>query len=113
MLIIGFAAGILSGLMGVGGGLIMVPALVLFVGFTQHQAQGTALFALLPPVALLSAYTYYKAGHVDLRMGLFLAVGLFVGGLVGAKLAVYLPAHVLKKMFALLLIVAAINMLRK
>src|SRR5262245_7373140 len=86
-LCIGLAAGVLSGLFGIGGGLLIVPALVVFSGFPTRTALGTSLGALLLPVGLLGAYTYWENGHVNVRASLLIAAGLFGGAFVGARLA--------------------------
>lgn len=111
LLIIGLFSGALSGVLGIGGGLVIVPALIYFLKMTQHQAQGTTLALMLPPITLLSTYAYYKAGHIDFKVTIFVCLGFFVGGLFGGKLAVLLPTFILKKAFAILLIGVAINML--
>lgn len=105
MLIIGIAAGILSGLFGIGGGLIIVPALV-WLGFTQHAASGTSLVALLLPVGLLGVIQYYQSGIIDMgniKSGLLIALGLFVGAFFGSKISVAISETMLRKGFALLL----------
>ena len=83
--ILGLLAGILSGLIGIGGGIIIVPALVLIFGLTQQQAQGTTLAIMIPPVGLLAAWSYYTRGLVDLKIAAFIVIGFFIGGLIGAK----------------------------
>jgi uncharacterized protein len=115
-LLIGLAAGVLSGLVGVGGGIIMVPALVFFMKYTQHQAQGTSLAVLtLPVVIIASLYYYYqcqKAGTpIDLKIVGLLAVGFLVGGYFGSKLALAINQEMLKKIFAVILFYTAFKML--
>src|SRR5689334_11442029 len=110
---IGLAAGVLSGLVGVGGGIVMVPALVFFMKYTQHQAQGTSLAVLtLPVVIIASLYYYYQCKKlgtpIDLRVVLLVAGGFLVGGLVGSKIALSIDQAVLKKIFAVILIYTAI-----
>jgi len=78
-IVLGLVAGILSGLIGIGGGVIIVPALVLLFGMSQHNAQGTTLALLIPPIGILAAWTYYKAGFVDVRVAVLVAVGFFAG----------------------------------
>ena len=109
--LLGLAAGILSGLIGIGGGIIIVPALVFIFGFSQHQAQGTTLALLVPPIGILAAYNYYKAGHVDLRIALLLAIAFIAGSYFGSKLAIRLPQELLKKIFGIFLLLVAIKML--
>ncbi|HAZ07433.1 MAG TPA: permease [Elusimicrobia bacterium] len=105
---LGLVVGVLSGMVGVGGGIILVPVLVLFYGFSQHMAQGTSTVLLLPPIGILAAYTYYKNGYVDVRAALLICAGFVLGGLFGAKIAVALPRETLRRGFgALLLLVSA------
>jgi uncharacterized membrane protein YfcA len=116
VLIIGLAAGVLSGLVGVGGGIIMVPALVFFMSYTQHQAQGTSLGVLTLPVVIIASLYYYqqcqKLGTpMDLRVIGLLAIGFVVGGYFGSKLALSLNTEILKKIFAIVLFYTAIKML--
>lgn len=115
-LLIGLAAGVLSGLVGVGGGIIMVPALVFFMNYTQHQAQGTSLAVLtLPVVILASVYYYYECRNagtpIDLRIVGFLALGFLVGGFLGSKIALAINQDLLKKIFAVILFYTAFKML--
>jgi len=111
LILLGLAAGILSGLLGIGGGIIIIPALVFFFGLTQQQAQGTTLVLLIPPIGLLAALTYYRQGYVDLRIAGLIIVGFFFGALVGAKVATSISNDVLQKMFAVLLLAVAAKML--
>lgn len=111
-LAVGLAAGVMSGLFGVGGGIIIVPALVFLTGASQTAAAGTSLVALLLPVGLGGVLAYYRAGEINtshIRMGLLIAAGLFAGGFGGAKLALVLGDKTLKQLFALLLFVLAIK----
>src|SRR5665648_335562 len=96
-LLLGLSAGVLSGLIGIGGGTIIVPALIYLFGLTQHQAQGTTLALLIPPIGLLAAWTYYKNGYVNLTIAVFICLGFFIGGLVGAKVAVGLSNEILRE----------------
>ena len=107
----GIAAGILGGLVGVGGGIIIVPALVYFVGFSQHSAQGTSLGLIMFPVGILGVLQYYKSGHVDFKVVGILAIGFLIGSFFGSKLALSLPQETVKKIFAVLMIIIAIKML--
>lgn len=111
LVIIGLAAGTLSGLVGVGGGIIIVPALVFFLGFPQHQAQGTSLGLLMLPVGILAVLNYYNKGHIDFRIVFIMAVAFVAGGFLGSKLALALPQDTLKKVFALILLYTAVRML--
>ncbi|MFN8252947.1 MAG: sulfite exporter TauE/SafE family protein [Ferruginibacter sp.] len=108
---IGIAAGVLSGLVGVGGGIIIVPSLVYLLGFSQKTAQGTSLGLILLPVGILGVLQYYKQGHINLNVVWLLAVGFVIGGWLGGKIAVNLPQETIKKIFAVLMIVIAIKML--
>lgn len=110
-ILLGLAAGILSGLFGIGGGIIIIPALVFAFGFTQQEAQGTTLALLIPPIGLLAALTYYRQGYVDLKVAGLIIAGFFFGGLFGARIATSLPNAVLQKMFGALMLVLAIRMI--
>jgi len=110
-LIVGLAAGVLSGLLGIGGGILIVPCLVFGLGFSQHLAQGTTLALMVPPIGLLAAWTYYKHGNVDIRIAALICLGFFFGGLVGAKCAAVINAALLKKLFGVALLITAIKMI--
>jgi hypothetical protein len=110
-LLIGLSAGILSGVMGIGGGIIIIPALVYILKFQQHLAQGTTLALMVPPIGLLAALTYYKAGYVDLKVAGLICLGFFIGGLIGAKIATSLPAIYLKRLFGICLLLVSIKMI--
>ena len=111
LIIIGLLAGLLSGLVGVGGGILMIPLLVVFLGFTQHQAQGTALFAMLPPIGILAAINYYKEGFVKWEYAAVIALTFVVGGYFGSKLSISLPDQIVRKFFAFVMLIAAIKIL--
>jgi uncharacterized membrane protein YfcA len=111
VILVGLMAGVLSGLVGVGGGIIIVPALVLVLGFSQHQAIGTSLGILLLPAGIFAVISYYKNGYIDLKVVLFLFIGFLVGGWLGSKISLNLPEAVLKKIFAVVLILIAGKML--
>src|SRR5688572_13614898 len=104
---IGVVAGILSGLFGVGGGILIVPALMFFAGFHLKLALGTSLGALLLPVGILGVYTYHQNGNLDLRASLIIGLGLFFGAWAGARLAHVIPAATLQRMFAVFMVIAA------
>ncbi len=110
-LLLGLFAGIISGLIGIGGGIIIVPALVYLFGLTQHQAQGTTLALLVPPIGLLAAWTYYKHGYVNLTIAGFVCLGFFVGGLLGAKIAVGLSNVILRRIFGIALLLVSLYMI--
>jgi uncharacterized protein len=111
IILVGIAAGILGGLVGVGGGIIIVPSLVYFIGFSQKTAQGTSLGLIMLPVGILGVLQYYKQGHVDFRVVGILAVGFLIGSYFGSKIALSLPQETVKKIFAILMIVIAAKML--
>jgi uncharacterized protein len=111
LVLIGLAAGILSGLVGVGGGIIVVPALVFFLGFTQQQAQGTSLGLLLLPVGILAVMNYYNKGQIDVRIVAIMAITFVIGGWLGSKWALALPEKTVRKIFAIILFYAAIKMM--
>ena len=111
VIIIGVIAGILSGLLGIGGAVFIIPALVLFLGFSQQTAQGTTLLMMVPPIGALAAFQYYKEGTVDFKVAGILAVGFLIGGYFGGKYANQIPQDILKKLFAILLLVIALKML--
>ncbi|MDD5560027.1 TSUP family transporter [Candidatus Methylomirabilis sp.] len=109
--LLGLVAGIFSGLIGIGGGIIIVPALVFLFGLSQHEAQGTTLALLVPPIGLLAAWTYYKEGYVDLKIASLICLGFFLGGLLGARLATSLSNSVLEKVFGVALLLVSLKML--
>ena len=111
IILVGIGAGMLSGLVGVGGGLVIVPALVYFIGFSQKTAQGTSLGLILLPVGIFGVLQYYKQGHVDFRIVGILAIGFLAGSFFGSKIALSLPQETVKKIFAVLMILIAIKML--
>lgn len=111
IILVGIAAGMLSGLVGVGGGIIIVPALVYFIGFSQKTAQGTSLALIMLPVGILGVLQYYKQGHIDWKIVGLLAVGFVAGSFFGSKLALSISQETLKKVFAVLMIIIAIKML--
>ena len=110
ILIIGLAAGMFSGSMGVGGGVIIVPALVFFMGFTLRNAQGTSLALMTIPVMLVAAYNYHKEGYVNMKVALLLAVTFIIGGYFGSKISIMLPEKIIRKVFAAFLVLVAIKM---
>ena len=110
-IILGVIAGFLSGMLGIGGGVVLIPALVLIFGLTQLQAQGTTLALMIPPIGLLAAMRYYQSGNVKLGMAGFICLGFFVGGLLGANLVQNLPEPLIRKIFALFLLVVSLRML--
>lgn len=110
-LLLGLGAGILSGLIGIGGGVIIVPSLVFLFGFSQHEAQGTTLALLVPPIGILAAWTYYQQGYVDLKVAAIICLGFLLGGLLGAKIATNLSNVLLERVFGVALLLIALKML--
>ena len=106
-LVLGLVIGGVSGLIGIGGGAFLIPALVYFFGMSQLRAQGTSLGTLLLPIGIFAFWTYYKAGHVDLKIALLIAIGFAAGGWFGGMWAQHLPEGVLRKGFAALLVLLA------
>jgi uncharacterized protein len=111
LLVIGVITGVMAGMLGIGGGLVVIPALVMVMGMSQQSAQGTSLAMMLPPIGIMAAYNYYKAGHVDIRFALLLAAAFIFGSYFGSKLAIKLPTEVLKKIFGVFLLLVAAKML--
>jgi uncharacterized membrane protein YfcA len=111
--LLGALAGVLSGLLGIGGGIILVPALVLFAGLTQREAQGTTMIFLTAPFGLLAALTYYQSGNADLTIAVFLGTGFFFGAFLGAKVATRVSNIALKRVFGAALLLIAIYFLLK
>jgi len=101
----------MAGMLGIGGALIMIPALVYMMGLSQHMAQGTSLAVMLPPIGILAAFNYWKVGQVNIKFALILAAAFIIGSYFGSKLALTLPQPVLKKIFGILLLVVAARML--
>jgi len=111
LIVIGIITGFMAGMLGIGGAIIMIPALVFFMGFSQQMAQGTSLAVMLPPIGILAAYNYYKAGQVDIKFAIILAVCFLIGSYFGSKAALNIPQPVLKKIFGVLLLLVAVKML--
>ncbi|MDB5209848.1 MAG: permease [Sediminibacterium sp.] len=111
LILIGIAAGFLSGLVGIGGGVIIVPALVILLGFSQKLAQGTSLGILLLPVGILAVMQYYKQGYLNVNYVAIVAVAFVLGGFFGSKLALSLSDEKMKKIFAIVMMLIAIKML--
>ena len=109
-LVIGVAAGVLSGLFGIGGGIMIIPALIFFAKFPTRLALGTSLGAMLLPVGLLGAYAYHQAGNLNIKASLLIGLGLFFGAWAGAKLAHVIPAANLQRMFAVFIVLMAIRL---
>ncbi|PCI35643.1 MAG: permease [Flavobacteriaceae bacterium] len=111
LIIIGLCAGILSGLVGVGGGILMVPMFLLFLGITQHNAQGLSLAVMLPPVTFLAVYNYHKQGAIDWKVAAVVSVMFIVGGYFGSKLALQIDQKLLKKIFGGFMLIVGLKLL--
>jgi len=111
LLCIGIAAGVLSGMVGVGGGIIIVPALVFFLGFSQQMAQGTSLSILLLPTGIFAVMNYYQKGYVDWKVALIIASSFLLGGFIGSKIAISLDQNLVKKIFAAFMVLMGLKML--
>jgi len=113
LILIGLFAGVFGGFVGLGGGVIMIPALVYILGMSQHAAQGTSLAVMLPPIGILAAYNYWKADELNMNYAMIIAASFIIGGYFGSKFALQMPVAMMKKIFAFALIIMAINMLIK
>lgn len=111
LLLIGACAGILSGFVGVGGGMIIVPALVFFLGYSQHMAQGTSLALMLPPIGILAVYNYHKTGNTNIKAALIIAAAFVIGAYLGSRFSLALDERIVKKIFGVVMILAAIKLL--
>jgi len=110
-IVLGLAAGTLAGILGIGGAIVVVPALVYLFGFEQKMAQGTTLAMLIPPIGLLAALQYYQNGNVNLKVAGILCIGMFIGGYFGGYIANHLPADTLRKVFGVALLLISMNMI--
>ena len=113
LILIGLAAGFFGGMVGLGGGVIMIPALVYFLGMTQQGAQGTSLAVMLPPVGLLAVMNYYRAGQMNIKYALIIAATFLIGGYFGSKVALNIPVATMKKIFGGALLLIALQMILK
>jgi len=111
LIAIGLLGGFISGSLGVGGGIVIVPALVFIMGLTQHQAQGTSLAMMLAPIGILAAINYYKEGHINIWYALILMLVFIIGGYLGSLFAIKLPATSLKKIFGVLMLIVGLRMI--
>ena len=110
-LLLGLITGIFSGLLGIGGAIIIIPCLVILFDLSQQTAQGTTLALMVPPIGLLAAWTYYKAGFVDIKIAGLICLGFFFGGLIGARYATQIPEDILRKIFGVMLLIASLKMI--
>jgi hypothetical protein len=111
LLLVGLAAGFLSGMVGIGGGILIVPALVYFFGFSQHKAQGTTLFLFVLPVGILGAYNYYKSGNIDIKTALIICASFVFGSYFGSKLTLGIDQLTVKRIFATVILLISLKML--
>lgn len=111
LLILGLISGILSGMVGIGGGIVIVPALVYFLGYTQHQAQGTVLFMFLLPIGILGVFNYYNAGHIEFKTAFIIASTFIVGSYFGSKISIAVDQATLKKVFGIILFLVSLKMI--
>jgi uncharacterized protein len=111
LVLIGLVAGVFSGMIGIGGAIIIIPALIFLLNLDQHTAQGTSLAIMLPPIGLLAAYNYYRVGALNLNYAMVIAATFFIGGYLGSKFALTIPVDILRKIFAIVLILIAVRLL--
>lgn len=111
LILLGLLAGSVSGILGIGGATIIIPALVYLFGLSQHTAQGTTLALMVPPIGLLAAWYYWRSGYVDIAMALWVALGFFIGALLGASFAVRLPEILLRRIFGIFLAAISLKMI--
>jgi uncharacterized membrane protein YfcA len=111
LIVLGLAAGFASGLIGIGGGLVIVPTLVFLFGFSQQLAQGTTLALMIPPIGLLGALTYYRQGYVDIKAAVLICLGFFLGSFLGAKVATQLPGDLLTRIFGGAMLIVSLKMI--
>ena len=111
LIVIGLLAGFFSGTLGIGGSVVMIPLMILWVNFSQHQAQGTSLAVLAVPVTLIAAFNYYKEGYVNWKYAAIIAITFIIGGYLGSKLAISINQMLLKKIFGGVLLIVALKMI--
>ena len=111
LIIIGLLSGLLAGVFGIGGAIIVIPALVFILGLTQHEAQGTSLAFMLPPVGILATWNYWKGGHVNWKFALILSLTFVIGAYLGSHFSVNLSERMLRKAFGILIIIVAVKMI--
>ncbi len=111
LILIGLAAGLLSGMFGIGGGVIMVPALVIFMGMNQHLAQGTSIGLMLLPIGILAAYNYYEQGSLNIKYGLIIAMAFVIGGYFGSKFSLGMSEPLLKRLFGVLMLILSVKII--
>jgi uncharacterized protein len=111
LIMIGLMAGIFGGMFGVGGAIIMIPAMVYFLGVDQHTAQGTSLAVMLPPIGLFAAYNYYKDGQVNIWYAAIIAITFMIGGYFGSRIALHLSEQLMRRIFAIFLLLVALKLI--
>lgn len=111
LIVIGILSGVLAGIFGIGGAIVVIPALVFILGLTQHQAQGTSLAFMLPPVGILATWNYWKAGHVDWKIAVVLALTFLVGAYFGSNLSLNISDRTLRRAFGVLMMIMAVKMI--
>jgi len=111
LILVGLVAGMLSGMIGVGGGIVIVPALIYFVGLNQYEAQGTSLGLLLLPIGIFAVINYYNRGFIDIKYVALMAIGFTIGGWLGSKISLSIPEVTLRRIFAIVLFYTAFKML--
>ncbi|MBX7201718.1 MAG: sulfite exporter TauE/SafE family protein [Bacteroidia bacterium] len=111
LVLIGLCAGIVSGMVGIGGGIIIVPALVFFMHLSQHKAQGVSIGMLMLPVGFMAAYNYYKAGNFDMRYSLLMGLGFIGGAFLGSKIALAIDPHTMKRIFGVFILIMALRII--
>jgi uncharacterized protein len=108
---LGLAAGVLSGLIGIGGGIIIIPVLAMLFGFEQHRAAGTTLALMVPPIGIFAVIEYYRKGFVDIHAAALICAGFVVGGLIGARFATSIPSAAFQRVFGVFLLAIALKMI--
>ncbi len=111
LIVIGILSGILAGVFGIGGAVLVIPALVFILGLSQHDAQGTSLAFMLPPVGILATWNYWKAGHVNWKIALVLSLTFVVGAYFGSQLSINISDKMLRRVFGVLMLAIAIKMI--
>ena len=111
LIFIGILAGFLSGVVGVGGGLIIIPLLIILLGFSQHEAQGTSLALMLPPIGILAAINYHKSGFVKWEYAMIIAITFIIGGYFGSKYAITLRPEIVRRVFGIVMLIGALKMI--
>jgi len=109
LVLIGLVAGIFGGFVGFGGGIIIVPALVYIIGLPQHYAQGISLATMLPPIGILAVYNYYQHGYVNIKYAIIIAISFMIGGYIGSKISLNIPANTLNKIFGIILLIISLK----